>query len=487
MIRRREFLRALGATGAGLAAAGAQRAAAAGGAAGTEAPAASVPAEARSAPARAYATVRVAFLYPPTESLKKEGYYSWPGSGFDAEGQHREMARKIEAIARGLGVRAVVEEKALTGADSVGGFIERAKAEPTDGLLLIPFKKSEWGSVKRIIEETKFPSIVYAVLGVLLQDHIRELHRTPGVHLISSVENLDAVAGGLRMIRALRRMRDSTILSIAGDGSGESVAAPFGTRVRRVPRARFAEAYQRTASSPLARDIAEAYRKGARRIVEPSAEDILAAARTTVACKDLIRAEGADALMMDCLGGIQAKLFPPPCMGYMSLRDEGIPMGCQNDLSATLSLMLVQYLFDRPGFQLNAASDTARNRFFGAHCTCPTRLRGLDADPAPYILRNHAEAGVGTVPQVLWPKGEPISLVQVMPEEKDPEIIVYGGRVVACRDTPPAGGCRTNVETTIDDIADAADVKGMHQAMILGDYAGAVRQFGRLAGIRVVS
>src|SRR5512146_2787650 len=28
--------------------------------------------------------VRAAFLYPPTKTLEKEGYWSWPGSSFDA-------------------------------------------------------------------------------------------------------------------------------------------------------------------------------------------------------------------------------------------------------------------------------------------------------------------------------------------------------------------------------------------------------------------
>ena len=484
MIPRRDFLRAIGATGAGLAAGSPFPAAAAGDEAGA---APLVPAEPRPSSPRAIATVRVAFLYPPTESLRKAGYYSWPGCGFDAEGQHRDGARAIERIASGLGIRAAFEGEALSGAEAVGRFIARAKEESPDGLLLIPFKKSEWPSVARIIDETKLPSVVYAILGVVLQDQIRELHRRPGVHLVSSLENLDAVAMGLRMIGALRRMREAAILSIAGQEEGESAAPPFGTRVRRIPRARFAEAYARAASSAEARDIAHAYRTGARRIVEPTQEDILDAARAEIALRELIRAEKVDALMMDCLGGIQARLFPPPCMGYMRLRDEGIPMGCQDDLSATLSLMLLQYLFDRPGFQLNAASDTARNRFFGAHCTCPTRLRGPGADPAPYILRNHAEAGVGTVPQVLWPKGEPIAMAQVLPREKDPEILVYGGRVVACHDTPPAGGCRTNVEVSIDGIADAADVRGMHQAMICGDLAAALRGFCQLAGIRAAS
>nr|HPI73440.1 twin-arginine translocation signal domain-containing protein [bacterium] len=38
---------------------------------------------------KAPATVLGAFLYPSTEALRKEGYYSWPGSGFDAEGRQK--------------------------------------------------------------------------------------------------------------------------------------------------------------------------------------------------------------------------------------------------------------------------------------------------------------------------------------------------------------------------------------------------------------
>ncbi len=57
---------------------------------------------------KAIATVRAAFLYPPTESLKQAGYYSWPGSTFDAEGRQKQYAERIRSIEKKLGMRHII-------------------------------------------------------------------------------------------------------------------------------------------------------------------------------------------------------------------------------------------------------------------------------------------------------------------------------------------------------------------------------------------
>ena len=119
--------------------------------------------------------------------------------------------------------------------------------------------------------------------------------------------------------------------------------------------------------------LAHAYRQNAQEIVEPSDTDILDAARACFALKRLIVEEQADALMMDCLPGLRRPhKHVPPCMGYMNLRDEGIAMGCESDLDATLTLMLLQEICGKPGFQHNPSADTERNLYFGAHCTSAT-------------------------------------------------------------------------------------------------------------------
>ena len=431
-------------------------------------------------------TVRGAFLYPPTESLRKEGYYSWPGSTFDAEGRQRRYMEKIKKIEQKLTMRILMDDEPLDDQDSVTRFVSDVKQSKPDGLLLIPFKKGHWPHVTRIIQEVGTPAVVLASLGILLVDHISQLHRRPGVYLINSLDNLDAVEDGMRMIKTAHWMSQSRIVNIAGSQVKETSVPHLGTQVRTIPGARFVEEFGGVDATNAVKQLADAYLKGAKEVVQPTKADIMDAAKTYFALKQIVEAEEADAIMMDCLPGLSTPhKHPPPCMGFMSLRDEGIPAGCQADLSATLTLMLVQQLFGKPGFQQNASMETEENHYFGAHCTCPSKLSGTNGASQPYILMNHAEAGWGCVPRVLWPVGEEVTMAQYV-SGKTPQMYVYSGRVVRCPDIPPTGGCRTNIEMTINEVDDVCDVKGMHQIIFLGNHAKQLRTFCQLYSINVV-
>ncbi len=433
------------------------------------------------------ATVRVAFLYPPTEELKKEGYYSWPGSGFDAEGHHRQYLERITAMAKELGIRLAVEEKALTG-PAVDAFIASVKADAPDGLLLIPFKKSEWPAVQRIIEQTGIPTVAVATMGLLLMPHIHALKDKPGVRVISSLDNFDAIRDGLNMIRVRRWLRDAVILSIANEPAARTVVPVLGTRIQHVPMARYADLCKSTTIDDEVKEVARRYSADAQACREPGPQDVLDAAQAHVALKRLIEQEKGDAMMMVCLDGIAKRLIPPPCMSFMDLRDVGIVAGCQNDLDATLTMMIGQELLGRPGFQFNPACDTEKNLFYGSHCTCPRKLEGPKGPAQSYILRNHAEAGIGTVPQVLWPVGMDVTIAQYVAHDK-PRMHVYSGKIVANNDTPPAGGCRTSVMTTINEVpACQVKVENMcHGTMFAGNSAKLLRSFCQLLGVETTT
>lgn len=474
-LSRRAFLRAMGMATAGMTLGGTL------GAAGQTGAAVAQPRQ------KGEARMRGVFLYPPTEKLKQEGYYSWPGASFDAEGRQRTYTERIQSIARELGMRVELNGTPLDEEASVSAFVAEVKQDPPDGLLLIPFKKSHWSHVTRIVEETGAPAIVVATLGVLLVDQINQLHRKPGVYLISALDDFDALKDGMKMVRAARWMSESLLIEIRGAETHEAIEPHLKTRIRTIPHERFYSEYARTESTPEVKQLADSYRKHAKDIVEPNREDILDAARCYFALKRVIEAERADAMMMDCLPGLShPHKHVPPCMAFMSLRDEGIPAGCQSDINATLTLMLVQCLFDRPGFQQNASMDTARNLYFGAHCTCPSRMLGPGGPVRPYILRSHAEAGWGCVPRVLFEKGQEVTLAQYLTGEK-PEMLVYTGEVVDCPSMPPAGGCRTNIAMTINEVADVCDVKGMHQIIFCGNYGRPIRTFCQLHKIPVVT
>ena len=66
-------------------------------------------------------------------------------------------------------------------------------------------------------------------------------------------------------------------------------------------------------------------------------------------------------------------------------------------------------------------------------------------------------------------------------------MLIYTGTVVKNCHMPPAGGCRTNVTMTINEVEDVCDVKGMHQTVIYGNYARQLRAFCQLYGITAVT
>jgi hypothetical protein len=439
------------------------------------------------AKAKRVATIRGAFLYPPPETLEAAGYWSWPGSGFNPRKRQAEYLAKIAAIEKKLAVRIVMDTKPIDAPADAARFVADVKRSAPDGLLLIPFQKAHWQHVVRIVEEAKIPAVVLATLGVLLVDHIKQLHRKPGAYLVSALDDFGAVESGMNMIRAARWMKDARLLSVTGSQTTEAIVPHLGTELRTVPHARFVEEFKRQEITPAVRELAEAYRAGAKEIVEPSPEDILQSARACFALKRLAEAEKADAMMVECLSGLRLPhQHVPPCMGFMTLRDEGFPIGCQADLSATLTLMLVEQLFGRPGFQQNAAMDTEKNLYFGSHCTAPSKMNGRGAPAEPFILRSHAEAGWGCVPRVLFTPGQQVTMAQYLPA-KSPQMLIYSGRIVGCPPIPPTGGCRSNVQIAIDGVADVCDVKGMHQIIFYGNHAKALRTFCQLCGIQVLT
>ncbi len=138
-------------------------------------------------------TVYCAFIYPSSKELNKEGYYSWPGSGFNAEGRQKEYTEQIQNMEKSLGIEIHIEKKPLNTASDVSRYIEATKQKNPDGLLLIPFKKGHWEHVIKIIDEIKKPTIILATLGVLLNPHVRQVKYRLSRSKKTSVPYLDLV------------------------------------------------------------------------------------------------------------------------------------------------------------------------------------------------------------------------------------------------------------------------------------------------------
>ena len=423
------------------------------------------------------ARVRCVFLYPPSESLQG-GWWSWPGNDFDAEARHAKYAATIRETGRKLGMRIRMDEQPVTSNEAVAEVVAEVNAAELDGLVLIPLMNYSFAPMDNIIRGTSLPTVVYTCLGVH-HGSVAKYFR-PGCHLISALDDLDALRGVLTMFATARRMKEATILSVAGQQAAPDAAdSHLGTTIRRVPITRFAQEVDATEVTAEVKALARRFKRNARRAPEPQMPEIITAARVHFALRSLMQAEGADAVTMDCLRRGEYQ----PCMSFMEHRDVGIAAGCENDIPATLTLMLVQRLFDRPGFQHNPCFNTQENHYFASHCTSASRLHGTTNPPSPYLLRNFAHTNDPTcVPQVLWRPGEPVTMARYAPGEK-PGMLIYSGETVKSHAMPPVGGCRTNVEVTVNELPRALDVKGHHNILFIGDFAEDLRTFCRLHSI----
>jgi hypothetical protein len=439
-----------------------------------------------SRPSRKGARVRVAFLYPPstTFSGKPDGWWSWPGNDFDAEGRQMQYLAELRKMETRLGLSLDVTERPLGNATDVKRFAGVLADDPPDGLLLVMFynrSRKQAELLLKAAEAKRIPVVFYVGLGVM-HGEIRSLRR-PGVYLIQSLDNYEAIESGLRMINARTLMRNSRLLSITETREPREGQEPFfGTTVKVVPFSRYAELFKAMPIDRTASDVIEAYTGGARSRKGITPASLENAARAHLALKRMLREERADGLTMKCLQRGMLK----PCMSFSVLNGELIPAACENDLRAAYTQLLGQLLTGRPGFQHNPAFETERNHYYASHCTCATRMRGPDGPALPYLLRRFAHTNEGSCAlQVFWEEKEPVTMVRYHPG-KSPALDVYAGQVVKSHAMPPAGGCTTNVEIALADREDAAGVKGHHNLLFCGDYARRFRMFAQLHRMELV-
>ncbi|MFB3787252.1 MAG: hypothetical protein ACE15F_12880 [bacterium] len=434
------------------------------------------------------ARIWVAFLYTPSATLRQPGqWWSWPGNDFDAEGRQKQYTNALRGMAERAPITLEFFDPPIQDESGADQFIQRVKQAQPDGVMLFPLFNGSFDWLDRILAATSpeaepsIPAIVFCCLGVHHGSIVK--YQRKGVHYIQSLDNLEAMEYGLKMIQARKSMAAARIISVAGLEDGKEAVVPFwGTTVRTVSLRRFEEEVRKTGITPEVEQLARAFKINAHRILEPADPEILQAARVHFANRRILEAEQGDAMMMDCLR--RGELMP--CMSFMTLRDAGTAAGCENDLGPTLTLMLVQQLFNRPGFQHNPCYETELNHYFASHCTSATRLFGIDQPQEKYLLRNYGHTNDPTCcPQVLWRPGEEVTMARCIPEA-EPQMLLYSGKVVQSHDMPPAGGCRTNVEITINEWDDACQVKGHHNVLFYGNHVQRLKQFCRFYGIQIV-
>jgi len=157
------------------------------------------------------------------------------------------------------------------------------------------------------------------------------------------------------------------------------------------------------------------------------------------------------------------------CLGLSLLNDEGIVAGCEGDIPALISMVILCYLTDEPVFMANPSSiDIDKNEIILAHCTLPLNMTDN------FYLKTHFESGIGVGIKGDIKEGG-ASIFKLSGDGKN--YFVSGGEII--ENLNKESLCRTQIRMKVDE-----DIKyflqnslGNHHLICRGDNSKLVREF----------
>lgn len=301
------------------------------------------------------------------------------------------------------------------------------------------------------------------------------------------------------VFRTIHHLRHSKVLVVAPPGrapKGDGYQEQFGTSFAYPTYQDLKSAYD-AASEKQARAMAADFIRQAAGIVEPTEEEVASSMRLYLGILDLMRAEKANAITIDCLGGFGRKdLVAYPCIAFSKLNDSGAYGVCECDLESTMTQILVTSFSGNPGFVSDPVFDTSRGEVIHAHCVSATAMQGIGQPPAPYIIRSHLEDHKGVSIQVLMTAKGPVTVARFSSPSK-----ILLSTAEAAGNVDDERGCRTKLRTrvaaahkflrnyamvNISGVSTSNTRDLLHRVVFYGDHSEMIERIGRLAGFHVI-
>jgi len=421
--------------------------------------------------------------------VRRAGEYGmrWPGQIYDGEAARKKYTQQMQQSAKELGIELDLREEPVYSLEDGKAWAARAKEAEADGLVAVLLDRQQhaWPTAYAAVD-SGLPTVIFSPLGSSFTTNTEALADRPGC-FVSCTDDFSQTAFGMKMLKARAQMRVTRCLVLAGNKRLDRVMPDVGIQLRYAPAGDFLAEYRKTPVDDKVQAMADELIAGARRQTKATRDDVINGIKSYVVAQRLMRREQADAITMDCLGALGKTHVSLPCIAWSKMNDDGIPAACEADLGAVAGHIMVQYLFDRPGFQQDPVPETVHDAIIGAHCSCPTKLSGFDAPAEPYdILPHHGDRDATR--RTLWKEGQRVTSLDVLPggPAEPTRMLIAVGTVLENKSAPPAGGCVVSVMVKFDGDQNVLSFPGFHQLFFYGDYGKQLTAFSRLIGAQPV-
>jgi len=319
----------------------------------------------------------------------------------------------------------------------------------------------------------------------------------PWIRLALDHDEVDRELIRVAMSRVLERLRGSRMLVLGEYRCFERLPEPqrlrerLGVEIEELSSADFLVRADGVDDARIA-SLAERWLTAAQSVEEPDREDVNSAARLFLALSDHMSERGCDAVSVGCLEVMYQHRRRPFCFVLATLRDLGLPAGCESDATATLTMLILELIAARPAYMGNLVlADPDENLVAISHGCSPRFMLGRDAPPLPYrLVHSHsvppfsrtAAGGAGLTSYVDYgERGQRVTICRIDADLED--FFLSSGEIIDCRDTI----CdRTTLTARVGDArAFVREASGNHQVLIYGDFQREIAAFCELAGIRV--
>ena len=436
----------------------------------------------------------VLFMYPSDETIdagrtedgfSSPGWYTWPGNQFEPEMNREKYTKKIVEFAKAHDIDLDFQGVAGT-KNEVAAFIAKTKEVPPDTLLVVNF----WNSFSKWVLEMSqqlapLSMIVYHPVGSNHQHPPKGLMTAPGMEYIHSVEHWEALENAMIAANTKKMMAQSRVLRIGGyKEQSSSTDKNLGVDIVAVPAAEYNDLFDSVKPDDAMIREAMAFKGRATAVTDVEDQYFVNAFRSRAAILNIMKRYGADGITIRCLLLQERK----PCVAFSLCNGALVPCGCEDDLPATLSMMIGTNLFKRGGFQHNPDFDINRNQYFGAHCQCTLKLHGPDKPEIPFRIRPFMHQLPKTAAlDVRIPPGEKMFLLKYTPSQK--QIVAFTGTMAASPESNSAGGCTTRFVMDIDKVDDVCSIyHGPHPILYCGTVMEAkrIKAFAKLTELEFV-
>jgi len=218
-------------------------------------------------------------------------------------------------------------------------------------------------------------------------------------------------------------------------------------------------------------------------VVEPSNNDLLDAVRVYLTLRRICEQEDANAVTINC-GRFTEERPIVPCLAFAKLIDEGVMCGCEGDITAILSAMVLHAVSGGSVLMGNFGYAPGRFEAKEGEVTIEHDVIPLSMGKDGFIIRDYHGRRFGVTGYTDIREGEPVTLMS-MNEGLD-KITVIEGRTKYSED---GIHCRVIVHLDVDGEIERIPniLTGQHISMVFGRWLEPLREAAKILGLKVLS